>query len=59
MYCPSGSVDPENSDGNIAPPNIWSSRYRQNAISMRDALKVYVNIGEVKVAWQLYYERTT
>lgn len=76
MYCPSGSVNPENFDGNIVPwdwkslvgqtnylitvlPNIWGSRYRQNAILMRDALKVYVNIGEVKVAWQLDYERTT
>ena len=63
-YTPKGFVDSEDSTGNITVgkwrknedanelvnlPNVRGSRYSQDALSMRDALKAYVNspLGKV------------
>ena len=63
-YTPKGFVDSEDSTGNVTVgkwrknedanelvslPNVRGSRYSQDALSMRDALKAYVNspLGKV------------
>ena len=40
-------------------PNVRGSRYRQNAVEMREALKDYVNSEAGSVEWQLDHVRRT
>ena len=67
-YTPKGFIDSEDSTGNVTVgkwrknadanglvnlPNVRGSRYSKDALSMRDALKAYVNSRLNKVDWQL------
>ena len=67
-YTPKGFVYSEDSTGNVTVgkwrknadanglvnlPNVRGSRYSKDALSMRDALKAYVNSRLNKVDWQL------
>ena len=67
-YTPKGFIDSEDSTGNVTVgkwrknadanglvnlPNVRDSRYSKDALSMRDALKAYVNSRLNKVDWQL------
>jgi len=73
-YCPSGFVDSENGCGEIRQgkwrreikicngivdlPNVRGSRYKEDAVNMRDSLKHYLN-NEGKVSWQVDHVRRT
>ena len=73
-YTPKGFIDSEdstvnvtagkwrkNADGNglVNLPNVRGSRYSEGALSMRDALKTYVNSPLGKVDWQLDHATRT
>ena len=74
IYTPKGFVDPENSIGNVTAgkwhknadayglvnlPNIRGSRYSEDALSMWDALKAYVDTPLGKADWQLDHATIT
>ena len=73
-YTPKGFVDSEDSTGNVTVgkwrknadangqvnlPNVRGSRYSEDALSMTDALKAYVNSPLGKVDWQLDHATRT
>ena len=75
VYTPVGSVDSQASSGEIRPgqwrrivddvagmssiPNVRGSRYSNNAIAMREALKDYVNSETGSIEWQWDHVRRT
>ena len=73
-YTPKGFVDSEDSTGNVTVgkwrknvdvyglvnlPNVRGSRHSEDDLSMRDALKAYVNSSLGKVDWQLDHATRT
>ena len=75
VYTPEGFVDSQASSGEIRPgkwrrivddvagmssiPNVRGSRYSNNAIAMREALKDYVNSETGSIEWQWDHVRRT
>ena len=54
------AVDGGQSVGNMLPLRpVRGRRYQNDALSMRDALKTYVNREEGSVSWQVDYVRRT